>query len=168
MSTPTLTHWKKLTHPDYLGAYALEPGKDMVLTIKSCAMEIVNGTDGKKQECMVIQFMEPGIKPMICNKTNAKTITKIHKTPYIEQWMGKAIQLYASSVSAFGATTDALRIRDVIPQTAFAIDTTNAILSLESCGTLDELKKVFLGLSKEERSNAEINAVTEKLKTKLK
>ena len=24
------THWKRLTNPDYLGAYALEDGKDMI------------------------------------------------------------------------------------------------------------------------------------------
>ena len=29
------THWKKLTNPDYLGAYALEDGEDMIVTIKN-------------------------------------------------------------------------------------------------------------------------------------
>ena len=28
------THWKKLNNPDYLGAYALEPGQELVATIK--------------------------------------------------------------------------------------------------------------------------------------
>lgn len=166
-TTQQLTHWKKLTHPDYLGAYALEPGQDMVLTIKSCAIEIVNGTDGKKQECMVIHFMENGVKPMICNKTNAKTITKIHKTPYIEQWNGKQIQLYASAVSAFGTQTEALRIRDMIPQPT-QIDVTAAIFKLESCESLSDLKTTFLALSKAEQSNKEVKALVESLKTTLK
>jgi len=163
----TLTHWKKLTHPDYLGAYALEPGQDMVLTIKSCAIEIVNGTDGKKQECMVIHFMENGVKPMICNKTNAKTITKIHKTPYIEQWSGKQIQLYASNVSAFGTQTEALRIRDMIPQQA-QVDVTSAVIKLEGCTSLSELKTTFLALTKQEQSNKEVKALVESLKSNLK
>jgi len=167
MSTTTLTHWKKLTHPDYLGAYALEPGQDMVLTIKSCAIEIVNGADGKKQECMVIHFMESGVKPMICNKTNAKTITKIHKTPYIEQWSGKQIQLYASAVSAFGTQTEALRIRDMIPQPT-SVDVTGAILQLEGCESLTELKTTFLALTKAEQSNKQVKALVESLKTALK
>lgn len=162
----TLTHWKKLTHPDYLGAYALEPGQDMILTIKSCAMEIVNGTDGKKQECMVIHFMEPGVKPMICNKTNAKTITKIHKTPYIEQWPGKQIQLYASSVSAFGTTTDALRIRDMVPVSR-QIDVSGVIDTLNGCTTLDELKNTYKKLGREEQSHPDVKALTESLKAKL-
>lgn len=163
----TLTHWKKLTHPDYLGAYALEPGQDMVLTIKSCAMEIVNGTDGKKQECMVIQFMESGVKPMICNKTNAKTITKIHKTPYIEEWPGKKIQLYSSAVSAFGTTTDALRIRDMVPQTK-QVDVSSAIQSLNDCLTLDQVKETYLSLTKAEQSHPDVKALAETLKIKYK
>lgn len=162
----TLTHWKKLTHPDYLGAYALEPGQDMVLTIKSCAIEIVNGTDGKKQECMVIHFTEQGVKPMICNKTNAKTISKIHKTPYIEQWAGKQIQLYASQVSAFGTTTDALRIRDIVPVSK-QLDVTDALLKMEACENLAELKQVFLSLSPKEQSHKDVKALAEKLKTTL-
>lgn len=162
----TLTHWKKLTHPDYLGAYALEPGQDMIVTMKSCAIEIVAGTDGKKQECMVIHFTEPGVKPMICNKTNAKTITKIHKTPYIEQWAGKQIQLYAAPVSAFGTTTEALRVRDYVPQSK-TIDVTDAILKLEACETLDELKSTYLSLSKAEQIHKEVKALADSRKAEL-
>ena len=113
----TLTHWKKLTNPDYLGAYAMESGKDMVLTIKSVALEKVIGADGKKEECTVIHFAEP-VKPMICNVTNAKTIQKIYKTPFIEEWRGRKIQIYVAEVKAFGDVVDAIRIRPIIPKAA--------------------------------------------------
>jgi hypothetical protein len=109
------THWRKLHNPDYLGAYALEPGKDMILTIKTAANEMVTGADGKKEECMVLRFVEPE-KPMIVNVTNAKTIEKIYKTPYIEEWAGKQIQLYVAKIKAFGETLDALRIRPFVPK----------------------------------------------------
>lgn len=109
------THWRKLHNPDYLGAYALEPGKDMVLTIKSAVNEMVTGADGKKEECMVLRFVEPE-KPMIVNVTNAKTIEKIYKTPYIEEWAGKKIQLYAAKIKAFGESLEALRIRPFVPK----------------------------------------------------
>lgn len=162
----TLTHWKKLTHPDYLGAYALEPGKDMIVTIKSCAIEIVSGTDGKKQECMVIHFMENGVKPMICNKTNAKTITKIHKTPYIEQWAGKQIQLYASAVSAFGTQTEALRIREMVP-VSNQVDPSKAIAAIYEAGSLDSLKAVFSSLSRSEASHPDVIKAKEARKGEL-
>ena len=48
------THWKKLQNPDYLGAYSLEPGKDMVLTVASVRQEKVTGADGKKEDDMSI------------------------------------------------------------------------------------------------------------------
>lgn len=109
------THWKKLTHPDYLGAYALNPGEEKTLTIKSVASELVVGTDGKKEECIVARFTEDE-KPMILNKTNMKTIQKIYKTPYIEDWAGKKITIYTEKVKAFGEVVEALRIRERMPK----------------------------------------------------
>lgn len=110
-----LTHWKKLTNPDYLGAYALEPGQDLIVTIKSVANEVVTGTDGKKETCSVMHFTE-NVKPMVLNATNSKTITKLLKTPYIEQWAGRKIQLYVESgIKAFGDIVDAIRVRPFLP-----------------------------------------------------
>lgn len=109
------THWKKLANPDYIGAYALDPGKDLILTIKSVAEENVIGADGKKEDCIVMRFRE-NVKPMIVNATNAKTIQKIYHTPYIEDWAGCKIQLYVAQVKAFGEVVDALRIRPSVPK----------------------------------------------------
>lgn len=111
-----LTHWKKLTNPDYLGSYALNPGEDLVVTIKSVGNESVTGTDGKKENCMVMRFQE-NVKPMVLNATNSKTITKLFKTPYVEQWVGRKIQIYVEKgVKAFGEIVDALRIRPFLPK----------------------------------------------------
>lgn len=110
-----LTHWKKLTNPDYLGAYALEPNEDMVVTIKSVANELVASPDGKKETCLVMRFTE-NVKPMVLNATNSKTIAKLFKTPYIEEWVGRKIQLYVQTgVKAFGDVVDALRVRPFLP-----------------------------------------------------
>ena len=87
------THWKKLINPDYLGAYSLDPGKDMVLTIRQVKKEMVTGADGKKEECIVCYWQEDQ-KPMILNVTNCKMITKLLKTPYIEHWAGHRIQIF--------------------------------------------------------------------------
>lgn len=110
-----LTHWKKLMNPDYLGGYALAPGQDLIATIKSVGNEEVTGTDGKKEICSVIHFAENDIKPMILNATNNKTIAKLFKTPYIEQWCGRKIQIYTEKVKAFGEIWDALRVRPFLP-----------------------------------------------------
>lgn len=108
-------HWKKLTNPDYLGAYALDPDNDTILTIKSASKETFTGTSGKREEGLVVHFVED-IQPLICNRTNAKAISKAVGSPYIDEWKGKRIALYIASVNAFGETVDAARVRSVAPK----------------------------------------------------
>lgn len=112
----TLTHWKKLTNPDYLGAYAFQPGQELIVTIKYVANELVTGSDGKKESCSVMHFVENDIKPLVLNATNNKTIAKALKTPYVEHWAGKKIQLFVQpNVKAFGDVVDAVRVRPFLP-----------------------------------------------------
>lgn len=110
-----MTHWKKLTNPDYLGAYSIEDGQDLVLTIKSVGVEKVVGADGKKEDCVVCHWAE-NAKPMILNSTNMKMITKLLDTPYIENWAGHKIQIGVERVKAFGDVVDALRVRKSLPK----------------------------------------------------
>lgn len=108
------THWKKLVNPDYLGAYSIEDGQDLILTIAKVENKMVVGADGKKEECMVCSFTDSP-KPMILNSTNAKMIAKLLKTPYIEDWAGHKIQIGVESVKAFGEVVEALRVRKFLP-----------------------------------------------------
>lgn len=102
------THWKLLINPDYIGAYALEEGQDLTVTIDWVQQETVTGTGGKKEECTVAHLV--GQKPMILNVTNSKMIAKLYG-PYIEDWAGKPITLYASTTKLAGETVECLRIR---------------------------------------------------------
>ena len=108
-----LTHWKNQFNYDYLGAYSLSDGKDIVLTIKETKKEMVTGANGQKSECFVAYFHE-NVKPMILNKTNCKAIEKMYKTPNIEEWVDKQIQIGVARINAFGETTDCLRVRAFI------------------------------------------------------
>lgn len=157
------THWKNNFDYQYLGGYSIE-GEDLTLTIKTVKKEKVKGNSGRDEDCMVIYFEEVD-KGMICNKTNAKTITKVHNTPYIEEWTGKKIVLGTEKVSAFGETTDALRIRAYKPKAE--VNPADAILKLNSCGTLADLKKVWASLSAAEKNHVEIINLKEQLKNEL-
>ena len=110
-----LTHWKKLTNPDYLGAYAFDKGEEKIATIARVGQEIVMGAEGKKEECTVAHFQEPGLKPMILNATNCKAISKLYGTAYIEEWAGKRIILRVQQVKAFGEVVDAVRVKPEVP-----------------------------------------------------
>jgi hypothetical protein len=109
------THWKKKFNYDYLGSYSIE-GKDLILTIREVRTEPVKGSSGRAEDCLVCHFVEDQ-KPMILNRTNCKTIEKVYKTGFIEEWRGLQIQIYVQKdVAAFGDTVDALRIRPKRPQ----------------------------------------------------
>lgn len=105
-----LTHWKKLTNPDYLGSYDFSQGEERIVTVKKVVREMITGTGGKKEECTVCYF-EENYKPMILNSTNAKAITKLAESPFIEEWQGKSFKIVVARISAFGEMVDALRIK---------------------------------------------------------
>ena len=108
------THWKKHFNPKYLGAYSLENGEDLVVKIIELIDEEVQGSDGNKEILPVLYLKNQ--KPFILNKTNATTIAKVVGSDYVEDWPGHKIQIFATSVSAFGTNTMALRVRPVAPK----------------------------------------------------
>ncbi len=110
------THWKKLDNPDYLGAYAFQPGEKKVLEIVSVGTDMVySPTGNKKEECTVVRFKNQGVQPLILNKVNAKMISKIHGSSYIEDWAGKLITLYVKKEKVFGSIEDVVRVESRVP-----------------------------------------------------
>lgn len=104
-----------MTNPNYMGDYSIPEGRDLIATIDYVQKEKVTGVGGKTEEEVVAHFSD-GNKPLILNKTNMKTIQKIYKTPYIEDWKGRKIQIYYDPTVKFGRdTVGGLRIRPVIP-----------------------------------------------------
>ena len=135
------THWKKLTNPDYLGAYSLASGdgyREIVAKIAYVKQEKVVGPDGKQEMCMVAHLAD-GLKPMILNRTNCKAIEKVCGSPFIDDWAGVMISVYVAEVKAFGDVVDALRIRPTKPKATST--TTDKPILCEACG--DALKPAF-------------------------
>lgn len=163
----TETHWKKFFNYEYLGSDSFKTGQELTLTIKECKKELVTGTAGKKEECLVCHFYEP-YKPMILNRTNCKAITKVANTGIIEQWNGVKVTIFVKpGVAAFGSVVDALRIKETKPVIT-ELDITPAINILNSCKTLEELKTQYTTLDKAFQNHAKVIALKDKLKTELK
>jgi len=111
------THWKKVFNSDYLSSADVE-GEDLILVIKSVAIEEVKGADGKKKQCNVARFTVD-VKPMILNVTNSKLIKKFTGSRFLEDWKNVPIQVYVDDkVKAFGEVTEGLRIRSQQPTVA--------------------------------------------------
>lgn len=111
----TLTHWKKLVDPRYIGAYALPDGSDLTVTIQEVRRETITMMGGKKEDHSIMYLV--GQKPMILNATNSKTIHKLYG-PYIEHWAGQQITLFASTAKMSGELVECLRIRPSVPTKA--------------------------------------------------
>jgi hypothetical protein len=106
-----VTHWKKLTNPNYIGSHDLQPGQEVKITFKTISKEMIDGADGKKEECIIAK-LEGAKKPMILNKTNCKIISRVLDTPYVEEWSGKSVIIYSAKVKAFGEMVLALRVKN--------------------------------------------------------
>lgn len=103
----------------YLGEWDLpnEGDGDLVLTIKDVKEGTIIGDNGRTSTKAIIVF-EENVKPFACNKTNGASISKALKTRYMDEWVGKKIQLYRSKNIKFGAETGiwGIRVRDYAPK----------------------------------------------------
>lgn len=108
------THWKQYQDDNTLGAWIFEPNKDIIVTIKKIEYEDFTGTDGKKKKGRICYFEEYD-KPLVLNATNSATISLIYSTPYMEEWIGKQVQLYKTTIRAFGEDKECVRIRKLVP-----------------------------------------------------
>ena len=146
------THWKKMINPDYIGAYLLQPNEDLRVRITKVVREMVKGTGGKEEECTVAHLQ--GQKPFILNRTNQKTISKVLGSPYVEDWAGKDILVYATTTKVAGETVECLRVRPTVPKTETTKQPaeplqTNIIEQVSKCTTLTELGEIW-------KANAEL------------
>lgn len=116
MSEKLTGDFRKFMDKSFLGAWDLNEGKDTVLTIDHVERNEVKNDRGTEKK-MTIHFVEDGYKPMICNTTNAKAISKAHGSTKVEDWEKKKISLYKATISAFGQTTECIRVRDYAPKT---------------------------------------------------
>jgi len=134
------THWKKMHNYNYIGAYSIDPDQGyLILTIDRVVTEMVTGSSGSKESCMVCYF-RGDTKPMILNKTNSKAIEAIAGSPFIEDWAGLQVKIITATVRAFGTTTDALRIDMSYRE---SIDVSDWTKKINSCTTKAQLGKLF-------------------------
>lgn len=109
----------------YLGHWDVPDDGDLVLTIDKIYEEEIRNQHGTEIK-PVMYFKEPDAKPMIVNKTNNDSITKVlGKRTKSNNWSGKKIALYEAKEpkSSDGL---ALRVRDYAPK--------QDVLYCEECG----------------------------------
>lgn len=119
MSSRLTGDFRKYMDKNYLGHWDVPEDGDLVLTIDHAEQNDVKNERGSERK-LTLHFVERDYKPMILNATNAKAIGKAHGSNKVEDWEGKRIAIYTTKVTAFGGTTDALRIREYPPKVSEA------------------------------------------------
>ena len=120
--------YRKFMDKNYLGSWDVPDGEDLVLTIDKAARDDVKNERGSERK-LTLHFVED-YKPMILNATNSKAISEAVGSTKVEDWSGKRVAIYTTKVTAFGGTTDALRIRNYPPKETKAY--------CDNCGSLIE------------------------------
>ena len=108
--------FRKFMDKSFLGAWDVPNGEDLVLTVDYVSKDDVQNEKGREKK-MALHFKERDYKPMICNTTNAKAISKAYGSNDVENWENKKIGIYKATINAFGQSTECLRIRDYPPKT---------------------------------------------------
>ena len=107
--------FRKFMDKNFLGSWDVPDGEDLVLTIDHVERNEVKNERGSEKK-LVLHFKENGYKPMIMNTVNSKAISAAYGSTKVEDWEGKRIAIHTERVTAFGGTTDALRIRPTAPR----------------------------------------------------
>jgi len=116
MSEKLTGDFRKYMDKSFLGSWDVPETGDLVLTVDYVARDEVQNDRGKEKK-LTIHFRERDYKPMICNTTNAKAISKAYGSTKVEDWAGKKIAIYKATISAFGQTQECLRVREYPPKT---------------------------------------------------
>jgi hypothetical protein len=98
---------------NYVSAGDLK-GKEVTVTIDRVdSAEFEN--DGKKRTKPVVHFKNPGIKPLVANKTNSMMIAAALGSTDYTTWPGKQVRLYPELVPFKGQVVEAVRIKRALP-----------------------------------------------------
>ena len=116
MSEKLTGDFRKFMDKPFMGAWDVPDSGDLVLTIDYVSIDEVQNDRGREKK-FTLHFKERDYKPMICNTTNAKAISKAYGSTKVENWLNKKISIYKATISAFGSTTECLRVREYPPKT---------------------------------------------------
>lgn len=108
---------KELYPSKYLKADDVdEQGGEVSALIKTVKLEEMQDNEGAKEDKPVLYFNNVP-KGMVLNRTNADRISAVYGDES-DNWRGKPVTLYTEQVTAFGKTTNAIRLRVAKPKAA--------------------------------------------------
>lgn len=106
----------EMTDKDFLSSEIFADGEERIYTIEGIREEVlVNDKNKTEDRKPVVYFVETDLK-LALNNANIKTIQKIYGEVRADRLVGKKIQIFKTTVSAFGDVKPCLRIRPFVPE----------------------------------------------------
>lgn len=87
-------------------------GKTVTLTMKAVKVEEMG--HGSEKERKPVLYFEKATKGLVLNRTNAMIIAGMYGDES-DEWGGKRISIYPTTVRAFGGTHETIRVKEEIP-----------------------------------------------------
>jgi len=113
-----MPHWRSMMDSEWLRACDLAGREPTVIISKVVGGQVV-GEGGKKSKKPIL-FFKGKDKPLAIGATIGKTIQGLYG-PKTEDWIGKAVTLYATTTNSTGGeTVECIRVRNVVPNAARA------------------------------------------------
>lgn len=111
-----MPHWRSFTDRETLGVWDLwdKEGNavDRTSEIVRVDQGVVKSKDKPSGDRRPFVYLAGAKKPLICNATNAKTISSMAGSEDTNKWIGLRVTLYQTNVKAAGgAMVPAIRIR---------------------------------------------------------
>ena len=112
-----MPHWRSMTDRETLGAWdlvdtATGKGVDVTLEIESVRRGLVQSKEKPKGEHRPFVYFRNEKKPLVCNATNATTISDMAGSEDTDRWVGLKVTLYPARVKAKGGKhVPGIRIR---------------------------------------------------------
>ena len=122
--------WKKITknESNYLGEWDLG-NSNAVVTIKDAKEEEVRIPARNIVKTALVITFEEFPKKFVCNDTNGKRIQRALGTRFLDEWVGKKIELYVDDKVRFQSElVSAIRVKPTAPTQA------NLVYRCEICG----------------------------------
>ena len=101
---------------DFLSSDLLGEGEERIYTIKGIRQEKLVNEKNNTEDIKPVVYFEETDKKLALKETNVKTIQKIYGETRADLLVGKKIQIFKTSVKAFGSVTGCLRIRPFVPE----------------------------------------------------
>ena len=112
-----MPHYRKLFDERFVGSWDLPTDKPVTVKIAKVGQDTVFDPKENTKETVPVLFFVGKKKSMVLNKTNAKTIARLHGDD-TDGWVGKQIALTVENVKAFGEVWPAIRVANTRLQDA--------------------------------------------------